>query len=302
MPLNRRRFGVSTAAGLVALGADVPVARDRNAAIKAARDAIAPAFARFEPNDWSRNHPEERFVSLEAYIASKPNRPRDGRTTIYLQPIGDLTRSQRRVATAVGAALRYVFALPVKELPPVVDGEIPDRARRVHPEWGDRQLLTKYLLNEVLLRRRPQDAVAVLALTTEDLWPGENWNFVFGQASLRERVGVWSLYRYGDPDRDAASYHRYLVRALKVATHEAGHMLGIPHCIAYACGMNGSNSLPETDAAPLPFCPECSAKIWWATGAQPAAWLRSLRDFAESHSLDDAQTTWSEALLLLAAR
>ena len=27
--------------------------------------------------------------------------------------------------------------------------------------------------------------VAVLALTTSDLWPGEGWNFVFGQASLR---------------------------------------------------------------------------------------------------------------------
>ncbi len=39
----------------------------------------------------------------------------------------------------------------------------------------------------------------MLALTTSDLWPGEGWNFVFGQASLSERVGVWSLHRLGNP-------------------------------------------------------------------------------------------------------
>ena len=54
--------------------------------------------------------------------------------------------------------------------------------------------------------RRPEDAVAVLGLTTSDLWPGEGWNFVFGQASLRDRIGVWSLYRFGDPERSDADY------------------------------------------------------------------------------------------------
>lgn len=40
-------------------------------------------------------------------------------------------------------------------------------------------------------------------------------------------------------------------------------MLGIPHCVAYECCMNGSNHLAEKDARPLEFCPECTAKLWW---------------------------------------
>jgi HSP20 family molecular chaperone IbpA len=59
--------------------------------------------------------------------------------------------------------------------------------------------LSTYLLYEVLEPDRPEDALAYLALTASDLWPGEGWNFVFGQANLRRRVGVWSLYRNGDP-------------------------------------------------------------------------------------------------------
>jgi archaemetzincin len=31
----------------------------------------------------------------------------------------------------------------------------------------------------------------------EDLYPEPSWNFVFGQASLNERVGVYSFARYG---------------------------------------------------------------------------------------------------------
>ena len=91
------------------------------------------------------------------------------------------------------------FGTPVKVLPDIEASSIPPRAKRVHPQWKDRQLLVDYLLYEAIRPRRPEDAVAVLGLTTTDLWPGEGWNFVFGQASLRDRIGVWSLYRFGDP-------------------------------------------------------------------------------------------------------
>mgnify|MGYP000107882883 CR=1 FL=1 len=36
------------------------------------------------------------------------------------------------------------------------------------------------------------------AVTMTDLYPSEDWNFVFGQASLRNRVGAYSFARY-DP-------------------------------------------------------------------------------------------------------
>jgi archaemetzincin len=58
-------------------------------------------------------------------------------------------------------------------------------------------VLTGYILHEILEPERPADALAYLALTATDLWPGRGWNFVFGEANLRERVGVWSIYRNG---------------------------------------------------------------------------------------------------------
>lgn len=303
--LTRRALLAALAAGAGAARAGGPsLPRDDAARLRRARDAarrIARRFRPFEPTDWSRKHPEETAQTLDAYVATRPNRPDAKRTTLYIQPIGEPTETQRRVVTTTSALLRLWFGTPVTWLPPIASAAVPARAKRVHPEWNVPQLLSDYLLYETIAPRVPNDAVAVLGLTTVDLWPGAGWNFVFGVASLRDRVGVWSLARYGDPDAGDAAYRLYRLRALKVAAHETGHLLGIPHCVSYACGMNGSNTLPETDAAPLAFCPECSAKLWWATRADPAAWLRGLRDFAAEHQLAAEGRVWADSLRDLAA-
>jgi archaemetzincin len=157
------------------------------------------------------------------------------------------------------------------------------------------------LLNEVLERRRPKDAVALLGLTASDLWPGEGWNFVFGQASLTARVGVWSIHRNGDPEKSPADQALFLRRTLKTAVHETGHMLGFPHCIAYECGMNGSNHLAESDRQPIEFCPECVAKLWWTCGADPKRRLASLIEFGESH-LQNELKLWQASLERLSSK
>jgi len=58
--------------------------------------------------------------------------------------------------------------------------------------WGDRQVLAGYVLDSVLKPRLPGDAAACIAVTASDLWPGEGWNFVSGEASLQDRVAVKS--------------------------------------------------------------------------------------------------------------
>jgi predicted Zn-dependent protease/phosphatidylglycerophosphate synthase len=153
---------------------------------------------------------------------------------------------------------------------------VPASARRNHPSWGMEQALAPYVLDEILKPRLPRDAAVSIAFTTCDLWPGPGWNFVFGQASLHERVGVWSLYRNGDPEEGPAAFRLCLLRTLKTAVHEVGHMFSIQHCTAYECGMCGSNHREESDRRPLWFCPECQAKVCWATGADPATRYRQL--------------------------
>jgi archaemetzincin len=266
--------------------ADSPTLR----AIRAAGEKLRPLHRRKSPprpGEWLDRH-KEVGQTFDAYLQESPNRPNARRTTIYLQPLGDLDADQGRLVALTGELLGLFYGVPVKRLDPIGLDAIPPEARRVHPEWGDRQILSTYVLDR-LRRSRPDDAVAVLALTTADLWPGQGWNFVFGQASLGDRVGVWSLYRLGDPRKDFTTALR---RTLKTAVHETGHMLGIRHCTAYECGMNGSNHQAEADGRPLGFCPECEMKVWWACRLDPAARDRRLAAFAESHGLDREARAW----------
>jgi len=119
---------------------------------------------------------------------------------------------------------------------------------RRNPWTGQRQLLTGDILN-ALEAQLPKDAFALLGITMTDLYPGPGWNFVFGQASLRDRVGVDSFARY-DPSfygQAATADSRKLMhrRSCKVLAHETCHMFGIEHCVWFRCLMNGSNHLAE---------------------------------------------------------
>ena len=88
-------------------------------------------------------------------------------------------------------------------------------------------MLTTYILHDVLPPRLSQDAAVLIALTAADLWPGEGWNYVFGQASLSDRVGVWSLHRFGDAEESDDAFRQCLRRTLKTASHETGHMFSM---------------------------------------------------------------------------
>ena len=158
------------------------------------------------------------------------------------------------------------------------------------------QILSTYLLDDVLKPRLPNDAMAMIGLTAADLWPGEGWNFVFGQASLVERVGVWSIYRYGDPEKDVESFQRCLVRTLKVATHETGHMFSMAHCTLFECNMCGSNSLAESDVRPMWLCPYCMAKLGWATGTAPERQFTRLAAFCKARGLKTEQDFYEKSL------
>jgi predicted Zn-dependent protease len=67
----------------------------------------------------------------------------------------------------------------------------------------------------------------VVQFTAVDLFPAPSWNFVFGQASLAGRVGVWSFARNGNPAEGEAGFRRCLARTLRIAAHEVGHMFGM---------------------------------------------------------------------------
>jgi archaemetzincin len=259
--------------------------------IVATKERLKPLFVRMgkpKPGDWLESH-REPGQTFKEYVRSNPTRPGGKRSVLYVQPIGDFTEKQRSIVTLTSNFMSQYFNLPTVVLEGLPVSVIPKDAQRVHPAWGDKQVLTGYLLDHVLKPRLPEDAAASIAFTACDLWPGEGWNFVFGQASLQDRVGVWSIYRNGNADGKPEDFRLCLLRTMKTATHETGHMFGMQHCIAYECNMCGSNNREEADRRPLQLCPECVAKVWWATGADPLGRYEGLASFCEKQGLKPAQ-------------
>ena len=246
-----------------------------------------------KPGDWLDRH-DEFGQTFREYSRSHPVTPTGTRTVIYVQPLGEFTKKQRQIVELSAEYLGIYMNRPVKMLDDLPLSIIPNDAQRDHPQLKVRQILTTYVLDHVLKPRLPDDAAAYLALTATDLWPGRGWNFVFGQASLHDRVGVWSIHRNGDPSDDEA-FVLCLRRTLKTATHETGHMFSMPHCTAYECNMCGSNHLEESDRHPLYLCPECHAKVCWATAAAPAARYRRLAEFCAKHGLKAEQSYFNKA-------
>ncbi len=249
-----------------------------------------------KPGDWLSQH-RERGQTFAKYLTESPVDARGKRRVIYIQPVSSFDKADQEVLDLTARFLSAFFCLPVKVLRGLPYSSIPKKARRIHPHWRDHQILTTYVLFNVLAPMLPDDAATLLALIPEDLWPGGGWNFVFGQASLRERVGVWSTYRNGDPIKER---RLHLLRTFKIASHETGHIFSIRHCTAHECGMCGSNGRAESDGRPLTFCPGCQAKLLWATGCDPAIRYRALIRVCEEAGLQQVAAVYRKHLAAIA--
>lgn len=251
-----------------------------------------------QPGDWLASH-EEPGQSFAQYVRSKPNQLSGQRKVLYVQPIGVFDRKRTEIVELSAEFMGLYFGCPVKVLDTMPDAAIPKKARRIHPEWEVRQILTTHVLYDVLKPNLPADAFALIAFTSSDLWPGDGWNFVFGQASLRERVGVWSISRNGDPNLSEEDFLLCMRRTIKTATHETGHMFSMQHCIKFECNMSGSNSREESDRYPLYLCPKCLAKVIWSTGNDPVPRYESLARFCDAHELEKEATFYRKSIELL---
>lgn len=267
----------------------------RIAQVMQALEPLQQPLGKPREGEWLYTH-KEPGQSYKEYIGSEPVIPTSQRRTIYIQPIGEFTAKQRKVVTLAAEYISACYGLPVKIEKDILLDVIPDSARRTHPTWGGKQILSTYVMDKVLAPRLPKDAFAMIAFTSSDLWPGEGWNFVFGQASLRDRVGVWSIHRFGDPDKNDDQFRDCLRRTVATGVHELGHMFSMEHCIYNECVMCGSNSLPEADCRPLSFCPVCMGKMLWATGTRAEEHLSKLAEFCHKQGLGDDAKAFNKAL------
>ncbi len=259
---------------------------------------LGEPLAKPQEYDWLKSHAETGQTFAE-YWKVKPPRKAAGNRTIYLVLLGDFTPAQKSVLETTQQYLSIFFQTPVeihRELPLDI---LPDHARRIHPEWGTRQISSRHVLDELLKPNRPDDALAYPCFTSSDVFSNATYNYVLGEAQTWERLGVWSIYRNGDPTESNEVFRQCLRRTMHIATHETGHILALKHCTAHACNMNGANSISETDRHPQHFCPVCLRKLLWNLDLEPTAYLTSLEQFHRDHNLDDEAEYYAKARQLL---
>jgi archaemetzincin len=248
------------------------------------------------PWDWLAVHPEAGQTSGQ-FLRSRPNFPGQTRRTIYLQPLEEFP-ADGPALPRLKAFTEAFFSMEVQVLP-VAPHVLDKITTRVNSSTHQVQLFTQDIL-DLLKQRLPRNAYCLLGITLRDLYPDPKWNFVFGEASLNDRVGVYSFARY-DPrfsGEDAPDRVRLMLRrSCKVLAHETGHMFGIGHCIYFRCVMNGSNNLPEEDSQPMHLCPVDLRKLYESVRFDPVARYAHLRDFCREVGFSD-EADWIDQQLL----
>lgn len=222
-----------------------------------------------QPGDWlwSFREPGQTF---DDYSRIAFNRRTERRRTLHLQPYDDLRPHQRALLAPVREYVSLFFDTPTAVLP----------ARKLRRRWLDsrRQQYDAEAIADDLAERVPLHSLGLLGVAGSDLF-ALRLSFVFGVGLFQRRAGVYSLHRYGTRRLPL------LRRTLQLATHELGHMFSLKHCVFYACLMNGTNSLAESDRQPLHLCPVCLAKLHHNLGFDPPTRHRRLARYYREHGL-----------------
>jgi archaemetzincin len=177
--------------------------------------------------------------------------------SLAVQPLGEIDRSmvERLVASLCTVFEAGVEILPGRPLPP--EAFYPPRSR-----YRADKLL------DSLASSKPIDCDRVLGLTSADIsvtkGPYPDWG-VFGYAWLSGQACVVSIHRL---KRTPSAEHPLSERLFKVAVHEIGHTLGLPHCPTPKCVMRDClGSIATVDSSKPSFCARCRARI--------GGWLKS---------------------------
>lgn len=271
---------------MMAIGRTEDVPEGMKAALDPGRDFdLIPSPGQ---GDWLAEHPE-KGQTFDAFLTTVPKGPERGRNRIYLQPLGEFPDDRGPSLKALREYAETFFQMEIILLPPkdIWGGKV---RTRINPFIDRLQIQTGDILR-MLKRALPGDAYCILGITMQDLYPGPLWNFVYGQTSLKYRVGVFSLARY-DPvfygKKRGKDYDRLILRrGCKVMAHETAHILFLKHCIFFRCLMNGSNHLEESDERPLRLCPVCLRKLQHVSGFDVRERYEGLLKFYKEYGFSD---------------
>ena len=153
----------------------------------------------------------------------------------------------------LGENVSGIYMLPV-----FIEEDYIELSRFYDP--SRRQYDANKLLKEIDLRASV-DSIKTIGLFGVDLFI-PILTYIFGQAFLKGRTGIASLYRlknelYGlVPDNELL-----LERFKKVIIHEIGHMFGLKHCHTTSCVMLSSTYMEDIDQKSAELCVKCRSEL-----------------------------------------
>ncbi len=136
------------------------------------------------PGSWLASE-KTKPETYQQYVEAGPTRATRQRSGPVDPTAGRIYAGATKIVRLTAEFLRRYYQLPVKIAEDRSFDSLPEEARRINQNTQRLQVNSLYLIDHVLHPSLPDDAAAMLALTATDLWPGENWNFVFGQRRCR---------------------------------------------------------------------------------------------------------------------
>jgi len=221
-----------------------------------------------QKGDWLWDH-KETGQSYKSLITGITNQPSFSHNTIYIKNLDEGMEGSfltKEIIEHLRTLLEIYYVAPKVKI--ISDNynfdtlKIPNRENYYLQYHAGKTI-------EILSKLIPKDGLLIIGFTAFDIYPRDEWNFVFGLADKMSGCGVFSLCRYYDEifssnlDKEKGFLIRTVTKlAGKIMNHEVGHLFGLNHCIYFKCVMNGSNHMQENLTKPFDFCPVCLRKIW----------------------------------------
>lgn len=172
-------------------------------------------------------------------------------TIIAIQPLGEVQQVRLDI---VKKGLEDAFGLKVETLEAK---PLPKEAWYEPRSRYRADKLLDFLSDQTVAKYR-----IVIGLTSKDISTTkdehEDWG-IFGLGELGGRVCLVSTFRLNARGADEAKLRE---RMRKVAIHEVGHVMGLPHCPTKGCVMrDAESSILTVDEESGDFCEKCKATI-----------------------------------------
>ena len=195
--------------------------------------------------------------------------PPPGRA-LYVQPLGNCSDQAQGVGEVV-TALRAFYPIEVRVL---ACQALPQAAY-----YPPRKRYRAERLLAYLNQRLPKDGWRILGLTAVDISTTKDNYPDWGVMGLGELPGTATVISSFRCRKKARSEAHAAIRLAKVAVHEIGHTLGLPHCPTRGCLMEDAMGKVTTTDRELDFCPRCRARAkqdgFTITDKPAAVWLRT---------------------------